>query len=108
MSVDALMTRPCEVVTVTQSEDQWGTPVDMTSATTTVCELQQQRRGTEGPDEWQTSRWRLFLPRDTDVTGIDKVTVDGILFTVDGPPWRVRNPRDGTVSHIEVSLEAVE
>ncbi len=107
MNPSPLMTRACTVVTVTQSEDAWGTPIDVETTTATVCELQQQQRNSVGPDEWQSSIWRLFLPAGTNVNGIDRVRVDGVTFSVDGPPWAVRNPRTGARSHIEATLEVV-
>ncbi len=105
MRAERLMTRPCTLVTVTQTEDAWGTPTDQATESDALCELQQFQRSEGGPDEWQVAKWRLFLPPGTPVTGLDRVAVDGTTFRLDGPPWPVRNPRTGVESHIEATVE---
>lgn len=51
--------------------------------------------------------WRLFAPASVDFNAGAKVDVDGAEYEVDGPPWRATNPRQRTVSHIEVNLRRV-
>ena len=48
--------------------------------------------------------WRLFLPSGTSVSGVDRIEIDDVSYEFEGPPWPVRNPRTGLVSHIEATV----
>jgi hypothetical protein len=66
-----------------------------------------QTTGTElGPDrDTQVGSYQLAVPPECPITGKDRVTVDGVLYAVDGPPLHRRTP-DGP-SHITATLKAV-
>jgi len=49
--------------------------------------------------------WRLFLPAGTEITGSDRVVVDGATFEVEGQPHSATTPAGE--HHVEVSLRRV-
>lgn len=70
----------------------------------TKCELQQTTAGEEHEGRVLTTGWRVFLPADVELTGWDVLLVDGERLEVDGDPWPVRHPREGTVHHVEAAV----
>lgn len=102
-----LLNRPVTIVTRTDgdAEDEYGNAVPDESMTTTLGELQQERRdepNTAG--ETSDSRWLLILPAGTVINTGDAVIVDSEVYEVVGAPWPARNPRTGVVSHVEATL----
>lgn len=68
--------------------------------------------GLEGEDvqngNTEMGRWLGSLPADTDMTGWDQLVYGELVLEFTGPPRPMWNPRTHTVSHIEVSLRAVQ
>lgn len=104
MTLAALLNLPCTITRRTQNgaADDYGNPTYTTTTTTTVCELQQQVASEDVVDrDGQASDSILILPAGTGIDGGDKVTVSGVDYEVDGPPWAARNPRTGLAHHVE-------
>lgn len=104
-----LCTLPATIVNRTPGPgvDGFGTPT-MTDADpiTTTIELQQQRRE-ENTDRGEvgTAVWLAIIRPDVTITEFARVHAGGYTYEVDGPPWAARNPRTGTVTHIEATLK---
>jgi len=49
-------------------------------------------------------RWSVYLPADTALDIDDRVSVDGVVYEVAGPPWSAVNPRTGIVEFVQASL----
>lgn len=71
---------------------------------TTRCELQQTTAGEVLEGRIMATGWRVFLPADVDLAGVDALRVDGELLELDGDPWHVRNPRTSSVHHVEAQV----
>jgi hypothetical protein len=99
-----LANRPCTVTSRTPGDtrDAFNNPVNVETATTTVCYVEQlgATEDTTSGDV-QSDRWLVVLPAGTSIDGGDVVTVDGMDLEVDGPPWPAYNPRTRTVAHVE-------
>lgn len=65
---------------------------------------QVQRSDETANTDVQYEEWRGALRRDLVVDGTDRITVEGITFELEGPPWPARNPRTGRVELLEVTL----
>lgn len=97
--------------------DEYGDPIETTSTVTARCELQQVSRLEQLESGVQSEDWALFLaptgtddeeePVTIDLEGSDRLTVDGETYEVVGPPWPVRHPITGEVSHIEARVRQV-
>lgn len=98
--------------------DEYGNPGVVETETTTDCEIQQAVRNEDTVDSGQQSEdWVLFLAPigedeggyliEVELEGSDRVEVNGISYEVIGPPWQVRNPRTGVVTHIEARVRRV-
>lgn len=98
---------------------QDGPPDEMGDPTEVVISTEYVRAGYV----WQTTRtdrtvntdlqieeWRGALRRDLAglLEGSDRITVEGQLFELDGPPWPARNPRTGAIELLEVTLRRTE
>lgn len=102
-----LFTLPVTISTVTDAgaDDEYGNPTETTTTTIVWGELQQQSRNEEGGGRHVLEGvYRLFVEPGASVVGWDRVTIGGVDYEVDGPPWQVRNPRTGTISHVEATL----
>lgn len=55
--------------------------------------------------EAQIEETVLFLAAGSDVTGVDRVTIDSVSYMVDGPPRRAWTPRGE--HHVELTLRQV-
>lgn len=112
MSAELLMTRHGTLVTVTDdgAADVYGNPTETTTQTSVWYELQQARRSEDAGDtSWQIGIWNLFLPPGTEVAGVDRFIGDeSDTYEFVGPPWKVRNPRTGIVSHIEATIRRAQ
>lgn len=53
------------------------------------------------------SRWRLYTPPLSDITEIDRVRVDGVVYEVDGFVQRWTGPT-GSLAHDELELKRVD
>lgn len=103
MTVETLCTRPATLVTVTDGvEDDYGNVTEVEMMTPVLCELQQSRSAETG--EWVVGTYRLVLPLRTNVTGLDRIEVDGDIYDFEGQPWKVWNPRIADFSHFEAKV----
>lgn len=108
MNVAHLLTSTATVTVVadTGSPDAFGDPTPTTSTQTFACWLSQtQRSEATANADVQHETWVLYLEvAAAGVEGFDRVTVDGITYELDGPPWPARNPRTRLVTHVECTL----
>lgn len=98
--------RPCTVTTVTNGDrDDFGDYEPVETERDTVVYIDQ-RRASERTDGASIGDevWFGMLPADDPITEADRITVDGETYEVDGPPWRVFNPRLRKVTQVEVRL----
>lgn len=113
MTVSALMNRTCQIVhrSSTGTEDEYGNVIPAETTTSTVCELQGAalRVGAEpnNYNDLSKTKWTIYLPAGTALESADVVIVDDEEYEVDGDVWEVRNPRTGTLSHIEGAVVKV-
>lgn len=58
----------------------------------------------------QSEEWKVVLGSAAAdrVHGADQVTVGSAVFEVIGPPWTVKNPRTGAVSHVELAARRTD
>lgn len=86
--------------------DAYGTPTDAYTTIDVLCEFQQRSRNESvGMAEVGVEQWLLVLPPGTQLTTFDRVTIDGLPYEVDGPPWAVRHPITGEPSHVEATVK---
>lgn len=108
MNVDHLLTSSATITTVTDtgSADAFGDPTHVTTTTTFACWLSQSQRSESTANaNTQQETWTLYLEAAAaTVDGYDRVTVDGVTYELDGPPWPARNPRTRLISHVECTL----
>lgn len=108
MNVARLLTSTALVTLVkaTGAVDGFGDPTNATTTKSFKCWLSQQQRSELTANEnTQQETWALYLePAALDVTGFDRVTVDGITYEFEGPPWPARNPRTGQLTHLECTV----
>lgn len=107
MPLSTLLNRPCTLLlretTGTINDD--GIEEHDAERYDTVCELQQQqRREPTDQGELSDTTWLLILPAGTMIDTGDAVEIDGELYELVGAPWRVRNPRTTSESHVECTL----
>lgn len=89
--------------------DEMGDPTEETVSTSYAragSVWQVQRRDETGNTDVQYEEWKGALRRDFAelLDGTDRITVEGIDFTLEGPPWPARNPRTGRIEFLEVTL----
>lgn len=108
MTLRSLLTQDVELLTRSDGAvDDYGSPVPGWTSRGTVRGFVQPVAADEvmaGADT-QRASFRAFLPADADVSGLDRVVVDGVTYEVLGPPLPHRTPRG--VHHLEVTLEVV-
>lgn len=108
MNATHLLTSTCtvDVVTYTGPDDGFGDPTIVTTTRTLACWLsQRQRSEVTGNADTQQETWDLYLePAAADIDGLGRVTVDGIVYELDGPPWPALNPRTRQITHVEATV----
>lgn len=108
MSLAGLINRPCTIYRqIEGGPDDYGDPqITFDSGTATVCELQGQpglRSTREGADlVLETTRWVIYLPAETELTGGDYLVIDGGRYDLEGDPDEVRNPRTRRRAYVMV------
>lgn len=104
MSLDSLLTQTAVITRriLDGNFDRYGNLTTIETTSVVACHLQQSQRSESGAV--QQARWNLWVPADTELAGADGVTVDGVAYELDGPPWLAVHPRTGEVSHIEATL----
>lgn len=98
--------------------DEYGNPGTIETEITAACELQQVTRLEGSVDSGrQAEDWVVFVDPmgedeggyliEVELEGSDRVEIDGRTYELIGPPWPVRNPRTGVVTHIEAQARRV-
>lgn len=94
-------------VTDAANVDQMGDPLTVETEHSFKCWWQQDtREESDQLTDVQRERLRLFLePAAAGVVdGSAEITIDGIGYVFDGPPWPARNPRTNVVTHVEADV----
>jgi hypothetical protein len=107
MSYRSLLPQTCTVRTFTAgASDAEGNPTTTSTTATYPCRLQR-RDTSEETAGIPTLRagWLLFLPAEAVIDGRATVSVDGVIYEVDGPPEQVWAA--SAVHHIEAQLRSV-
>lgn len=108
MDPTRLMTEACTVTPMNAATvDEYGTEtLGAGTPFDTTCLLSQtQRSEAEAGGNVQAETFALYLPPDTTIDGSDRVSVDGVVYELDGPPWPAFNPRLGRTTHIEATVK---
>lgn len=72
---------------------------------TTKCELQHTTGGEVHDGRVMVTGWRLFLPADVELAGVDAIRLaGGEVLELEGDPWPVRHPLEGIVHHVEAAV----
>lgn len=115
MRPERLLSSSITVHRVTQDgpPDEMGDPTEETVSTTydrAGSVWQVQRSDETGNTDVQVEEWRGVLRRDLagTVDGGDRITVEGIEFQIEGPPWPARNPRTTRIEFLEVTLRRTQ
>lgn len=102
--------RPCTIITRSQTGpvDRYNQPTWVETETSSTCYFEQTdaREVTLGRTTGIATHLAIH-PSGTEIDDSDKVRIDGTLYEVLGPPWRVWEPGVGE-SHIETNLRVVE
>ena len=110
MSLVDLLVQPVLVISqhLDGDLDEYGNDVPSDEPVSTVGFLSRARRmgmtQAEREGYVEESAWLLVLLPDTPIQAEDLVIVDGITYSVSGPPWHAFNPNQGVVDHIEVTV----
>lgn len=110
MQPDRLLNIACTIHTVAESTaDIYGDPTVTTTDTDTLCWVDRRQPGTEeaGEANWQTDTLDLYLPAGTTLTGDDRVTVNGRLYELVGPPHEHLHPRTGAGVYVAAKIQRV-
>lgn len=107
MDVTRLMSQTATITHITNSAsvDEYGNPTATTTTTTSACYIAQARRFEARVDAATAEElWTGWFPAGTALDAGDQVTVGGVTYGVDGPPWRATNARTGDEELIEATL----
>lgn len=109
MSILGRLTRTVTVLRAAADVDRYGNTVaDWTAATsTTVAGWYAQASAAEllAGRDGQIDHAIVYLPAGTDVTGSDRIRIDGTTFDIVGPPNRAHG-RNGE-HHVELNVKVV-
>lgn len=113
MNVARLLTSTATVTGVadTGADDLFGDPTESTTTATFACWLHQEQRSEETANtDTQRERWTLYLDASAAglVDGGDRVTVDDVVYEMDGPSWPALNPRTQVVTHVECTVRRTQ
>lgn len=105
MNVNHLLTSTATVdfVSSTGPVDEFGDPTEVVTTVSFRAWLSQTSRSDETANaNSQIQRLAIYLDASAaNVAGFDRVTVDGVLYELDGPPWPALNPRTRQITHVE-------
>jgi hypothetical protein len=95
-------------VTITAGAvDEYGDATRTEASVDTICHLQQDQ-ATEGANSAvEETRWRIYLPGDAVLGGIDHLEIAGESYALTGDPWPVIRPTTGLVDHLELQARRV-
>lgn len=107
MNVEHLLTSVATVdlVTTTGPVDAFGDPTEVVTTVTFKAWLSQTSRFDETANaNSQIQKLAIYLDASAaDVQGFDRVTINGVVYELDGPPWPALNPRTRQITHVECS-----
>lgn len=107
MSFAALLVRDVTILHSTTTIDEYGDPVHTWAGTAvTPGWLSQLTALEQRNSSAEVTTWHLSLPAGTAIEAQDRVTVDGIVYELTGPPNRAWTPRGE--HHTECELRLVE
>lgn len=104
MNPARLITLDGTLTTVTQdgAVDDYNVPTEQTTTSAVTCWYEQTQTSEDTVDAAQVAEThRLFFRAGTTVSALDRLTVNGMTFEVQGPPWVAVNPRTGAATHVE-------
>lgn len=89
--------------------DAYNVPTEETTTSTVRCWLTQANASESTRDaNQQTENVVIYLPAGTQVTGRDRITIDGATFEFQGPPWSAVNPlHGGAVAFVQADARRV-
>ncbi len=109
MSYDGLLTMDATLhLRSPSTEDEHGDPTTVETDVATRCFVSRQTATEVGVEQTAAETFRLYLPFDAPLDGLDAVTVMAQRYEVDGPPWFVFNPRTVVVHHVEATLRRAD
>lgn len=82
--------------------DDYNVPTPVITSVPVKCWLEQSRASedTSNTDQ-QAETYDLYLDPDSEPSGYDSLTVLGVTYQFDGPPWPAVNPRTQQRTHWE-------
>lgn len=101
MIVDHLLVLTGTLTRTTDGDetDAYNMPTEETTTAEVRCWLTQANASdTTGNANLQTEDLVVYLPGGTEVSGRDRLTVDGAVYEFTGPPWSAQNPLMGGAS----------
>jgi hypothetical protein len=106
--VDArLLTTPCTIITKTAGAlDEYGDATITEASTVTRCHLEQDQ-SFEQAGAVEETVWRVWLPPDAVLDGLDSLLISGSRYNLTGDPWPVVHPPSGRVDHLELHAKRV-
>lgn len=113
MDIRRLLNVPCTIHTVTESTaDAYGDPTLATSNTSALCWVDRRGNLGDGGEQagevnWQTDTLDLYLDAGTAIAGDDRVTVNGLLYEVIGPPHEHTHPRTADGVYVSAVIRRV-
>jgi hypothetical protein len=111
VNVDRLLTSVATVdfVAPTGAADAFGDPTEVVTTVTFKAWLSQTQRSDDTVNaNTQIGKFAIYLDSSAAaVQGFDRVTVDGVVYELDGPPWPALNPRTRQITHVECTGSVV-
>lgn len=110
MIVDHLLVLEGTLTRTTDGEpDDYNVPTEETTTTAVRCWLTQANAGENTRDaNLQAEDVVVYLPAGTEVSGRDRLTVNGATYELQGPPWDAANPLfGGAVAFVQVGARRV-
>lgn len=93
-----------ENVAFTGVADGFGDPTETVTTADYPCWIAQRQRSeiTDNANT-QSETFDLYVDKSADgfVQAAGRVTINGVLYQIEGPPWTATNPRTGEISHLE-------
>jgi hypothetical protein len=98
-----LLKTPCTILAVTSGAvDEYGNPTDVETSRTTRCHIEQDQSFESDAGSLEQTVWRVWLPADAVLDGVDSLQISGQRYNLTGDPWPVIRPTTGLVDHLEL------
>lgn len=110
MIVDHLLVLTGTLTRTTDGDpDAYNVPTEETTTSTVRCWLTQANASESTRDaNLQAEDLVVYLPAGTEVTGRDRLAIDGATYELQGPPWSATNPlMGGSASFVQVAARRV-